>query len=110
MDQTLEPLSLREYLGVLKARKWTILVTTAAIVGAVLSFSFQQTPLYQASARMLVRSVPTDSSGFLQIPNLETESEIVRSEPVASLVLRDLELGEAPTTLLAQLQVQPASQ
>ncbi len=105
-----QPIDLREYLAVLRARKWTIILVTALVVGSALFFSYRQTPLYQASARLLVTGVPTDASGFIPPPNLLTEAEIVTSEPVATLVIDDLELDVSTNDLSRDLTVEPAQE
>lgn len=101
---------LREYLAILKTRKWTIVLVLLLVLGSALAFSFQQTPLYDSKARLLVKGVPTDASGYVQPVNLETEAEIVASEPVASLVTAGLELDVAPATLIGGLEVTPAAE
>lgn len=109
-DQTTD---LKEYLAVLRARKWTIILVTALVVGSALFFSYRQTPLYEGSARLLVKALPADSSRVIQLmqgPNLETEAEIVRSESVATLVIEDLELDVRPEELIAELEVEPAAE
>lgn len=105
-----QPIDLREYLAVLRARKWTILLVLVLVVSSALAFSFQQTPLYDSTARLLVKGVPTNASGFVQPINLETEAEIVASEPVASLVADELDLDVAPATLIEELRVEPAAE
>lgn len=105
-----ENLNIREYLAVLRMRKWTILLVAALVLGSALFFSYRQTPLYEGSARLLVRGVPTDSSGFVPPPNLETEAEIITSEPVALRVVEALDLDSDPQALVTGLGVEPASE
>lgn len=101
---------LREYLAVLRARKWSIFLVTAIVVGSALFFSYRQTPLYAATTRLLVKGVPTDSSGFVALPNLQTEAEILNSEPVALRVISDLDLDIAPRALIDGVEVEPAAE
>lgn len=105
-----QPIDLREYLATLKTRKWTVLLVLFLVVASALIFSYQQTPLYESTARLLVKGVPTDASGYVQPPNLETEAEIVASQPVASLVIDELRLDVTPATLIDRLRVQPAAE
>jgi polysaccharide biosynthesis transport protein len=111
MDQPVaETLDLREYLAVLRTRKWTVLLVVTLVVGSTLFFSYRQTPIFQASARLLIKGVPTDASGFVQPPNLETEAEIVRSEPIAERVVEELQLDHSTQELIASLTVEPAAE
>ena len=105
-----QAIDLREYLEILWKRKWTILLTLTVVVGGTLLFSLRQTPLYSSTARLLVKGVPTDSSGYIQVVNLETESELVASEVVASRIAEDLGLDIPLKALINSLRVEPASE
>ena len=101
-----QPVDLRDYLAVLRARKWTIVLTTLVVIGAALAYSFQQTPLYTSEARLLVKSLPASPNDYYLLPpNLETEGELVSSEPVAQRVAQDLDTNESPSELLDGLSV-----
>lgn len=76
---------LREFLGILRVRKWSILVVTLLVVSAAIFFSSRQTPLYRSEARVLVKAVTATQGSVPQIPNLETERELVTSESVERL-------------------------
>ncbi|HEX2295929.1 MAG TPA: polysaccharide biosynthesis tyrosine autokinase [Actinomycetota bacterium] len=92
-DNAIEPtpLDLREYLGLLRLRKWMILAITALFVGGALFFSYRQTPIYEAHAKVLVKGVPLPGSPIAPLPNLETERELLASQAVADLVDDKLE-------------------
>lgn len=99
-------IDLSQYLGILSARKWTILFVAAAVTAVSLFFSYRQTPLYTSTARVLVKSLPTNPNDFyLAPPNLETEGELAASEPVAVLVKEELGLTDSPQALLNNLSV-----
>ncbi len=75
---------------------------TAVIVTAIaLGMSARQTPVYTATARLLIKQVP-DVNHF---PEAEDEASTVRSDPVAAGVIEDLGLGLSEETLLANLSV-----
>ena len=80
----------REYLRVLRRRKWTIAAGMIVVVSAALLFSFLQTPVYEASTRVLLRpraSVFETPSQQLTNPALvQTEIQLLRSDQVRSLV------------------------
>ncbi|MBA2312125.1 MAG: hypothetical protein H0V97_04900, partial [Actinobacteria bacterium] len=88
-DDLEQPIDIREYLAILRARKWTVLIVVAVVVGIALAYSLRQTPLYSAEARVLVKPI-TSNEVYIPPPNLQTEAEILASEPVAKLVSKDL--------------------
>jgi capsular exopolysaccharide synthesis family protein len=103
-------LGLRDYLNILRTRKWLIFATMLVVVGAALFWTFRQTPIYESTARVLVKN-PTPPGGVSQESdiNLETEAQLAASDPVADLAADAL--GEAKGTsrfLLSGLNVQIA--
>ncbi len=96
---------LREYIGILRYRKWTIAVVIALVMGSALAFSFRQTPIYVSETRVLVQSPATDV-GLTSLPvNLETERALVNSAAVATIVRDNLNLTGSPDVLLGSLDV-----
>jgi capsular exopolysaccharide synthesis family protein len=96
---------LREYLAILRYRKWTILLITMLVVGSALFFSYRQTPIYESETRVLVRSSTPPVGVAPTIVNLETERALVDSAAVASLVQKQLDLPRSPEALLESLEV-----
>lgn len=97
---------LREYLSILRFRKWSILGITALVLASALFFSFRQTPIFEAEAKVLVKPVVVTTTQPIGIPpNLETERALASSVPVARLVIEELGLGEGPEALLGNLEV-----
>jgi succinoglycan biosynthesis transport protein ExoP len=86
---------LREYLGVLRLRKWTILFVAAVVTAAAVFFSSQQTPIYASEAKVLVKAIPLTASGTVSLPNLETERELVLSQAVEEIADERLTEGDA---------------
>jgi non-specific protein-tyrosine kinase len=87
-----------EYLQVLRRRKWTIIIVTVLAVGAAIGFSKSQTPIYQASAKVLLvnsSTQPALGSSSATPPNLSDEIQRLQSPEVAALVRQ--KLGTAPT-------------
>ena len=102
-----EPPHLREYLAVLRLRKWSIILVTALVVASTVVFSFLQTPLYESETKVLVKPVSLSPGTALPtLPNLETERGLVSSVPVAEKVAEDLGLGGEPSGLLGSLDVE----
>lgn len=96
---------LREYVDVIRTRKWTILFVFLLVLGAALFRSYRQTPLYLASTRLLVAGVPTDSTGAVPLPQMTTEAEVVQSVEVAEVAKGLLRVNENPDSLLGGLSV-----
>lgn len=95
---------LREYIAILKARRWTILLVTILVLGAAIGFSATQTPMYTAQARVLVE-IPLLETGVPQLVNLETERQLVDSQTVATLAQDGLGVDNDIESLLAGLTV-----
>ena len=79
-------LDLAEYARVIRTRKWWVVAVTATAVLVALIYSYLQTPMYSAEARILVRAVALSPLGpparqETQV-NLETEKSIVQSTAV----------------------------
>lgn len=104
-DDLEQPIDIREYLAILRARKWTVLIVVAVVVGIALAYSLRQTPLYSAEARVLVKPI-TSNEVYIPPPNLQTEAEILASEPVAKLVSKDLGVQQPASSLLGGVAVE----
>jgi len=102
-------LDLRDYLGVLRRRKWTIGLITVITVASAVAFSFQQTPIYASTAKVLVK--PPTANQYLQnvpvptLASMDTEREVVESVAVAKLAAEELDARTSPTDLLEQISV-----
>lgn len=95
---------LREYIAVLKARRWIIIAATVLVLGATIAFTALQTPLYSAQAEALVE--PVGSLPYLQPGDVETQQQVASSGPVADLVRKDLDYPGTGKQLLSNLQVE----
>ena len=98
-----ESTDLRHYLGVIRRRKWSILVVVATVVAATMFFSFRQTPVYTSSARVYV--TPLNVGTTPSLVNLETEKALIVSSKVASTVKKNLDLAAPADSLLGGLNV-----
>lgn len=92
---------LRDYLNVLRRRKWSIILVVLVSVSVALVASLLTTPVYQGTATVLLQPRSTDtlfnpSTGARNDPsrNIATEIQVLKSEPVRAVV-RD-QLGSAP--------------
>jgi non-specific protein-tyrosine kinase len=100
---------IREYLAILRARKWTIVITACLLLAAALGYSALQTPLYTAGARVLVQPLASPGSTAGAPVDVQTESQVIDSEPVADLVVVDLDTNQSADALLGNLDVRGAS-
>jgi len=94
-------LELRDYLRVLRRRKWTIVTTTVIVVALAVGASVAQAKVYQGVADVLLQPRSTESlfdpsSGQRNDPAraVQTEIQVLRSRPVRDLVRQ--QLGSAP--------------
>ena len=96
-------MALRDYLAVMGRRRTTILLATLAVLATALLASFLQTPVYQSTARVLLRPSLSVGSVQQQEPILvQTEIEVFRSESVENLVRERLG-GSAPKVSVASV-------
>jgi succinoglycan biosynthesis transport protein ExoP len=96
-DAYREGSSLREHLGVVRRRRWVVLQAVVLVPLAMLFFSLRQTPLYQASASVLVNlqnpvqtiTGTSDANGTANPDRvLQTQAELATNPLVARRVLR----------------------
>ena len=88
---------LHVYVSTVRQQKWLIAAVTALVLAVVMIRSYLQTPEYQSQARVLLRS--TTGAFF----NMQTESELVTSGPVANTVAESLDFEGDPSVLLGGL-------
>ncbi len=100
-DTTLE---LRDYLQVLRRRKWIIAITLIVCVGAAFAFSLTQTPVYGTGAKVLLDEslseslfvTPQEGGASSNDISRERANEIeIMSSPEVRQRIRD-QLGRAP--------------
>ena len=85
-------LELRDYLRVLRRRKWIIIVTTVVCVGAAFAMTFTASPSYSASTRILVEGGGGSDEAGLQAQN--NEIQIMLSPEIRQRI--EEQLGRAP--------------
>jgi succinoglycan biosynthesis transport protein ExoP len=101
------PPSLRDYLTIIRFRKWSMLTVMGMVLAAALIYSYRQTPLYESDATVVVKPVTvTAAGGYVPPPNLETEKELAESGAVANIVAKKLRIGGTGGTILGGLTVE----
>ena len=97
---------LKEYLQVLRVRKWTVLGVLALVVVSALAYSLTRTPIYEAEALVQARPTvltTTDPAGTEL--NMETEVQIATSNNVAAIAAGKLGVDQSDPELLENLEV-----
>jgi protein tyrosine kinase modulator len=103
-------LSLADLFGVIRRRLWIILLVVGVLTGAAVAFSLAQTPMYEASIRILVgleRGTTEVPVGVYDLQQLtQTMTEGVNSRPVAEATIQQLGLRITQEEFLANLSVE----
>jgi polysaccharide biosynthesis transport protein len=103
IDATDEQISIVQFWRVLQKRRWLVLISLAAVVVLVTVVSLVLPKRYEASARILLDLEGTDDLGLEQVvmpigldlnTKLETQIRIVRSDTIATSVIRQLALHQ----------------
>jgi succinoglycan biosynthesis transport protein ExoP len=97
-------MDLRDYLSVVRRRKWTIIFGVIAVASSALLASSLQTPVYEARARVLLETPAALFAGNTnyQVPSqVRTELEVLNSAPVSERVRE--KLGVAPRVTAVQV-------
>jgi capsular polysaccharide biosynthesis protein len=113
VDGAEDSLPLREIVRVLRRRLWLIMAVTIVIVGGAVGFGVAQTPMYEASTKLLVGQQqdagdPYNLAGDVQGLQLLTKTlaTAVNTRPMARVVIQQLDLSINPNDLMANVEVQ----
>lgn len=91
-------MDLRDYVAVLRRRKWPIIASVVVVVASAMLFSFLETPVYEGAARLLIEAdQPVFGNGGSSAPDaafVQTQMQVIESQPVQALVRSSL--GSAP--------------
>jgi succinoglycan biosynthesis transport protein ExoP len=92
---------LRDYLQVLRRRKFVIALSVAVVFAVALGVAYMQTPRYAAAAKLLLKQRTSQSVFASQsqayvdpVRSVQTEIEVINTEPVHDIVRR--KIGSAP--------------
>ena len=112
-------MDLRDYLKVLRARKWIIIESVVIVAVSSVVFTLLQPRLYVGQAKVLISSQDAgtallgssigDLSGQTD-RNIQTQAGLIRVRPLAEATIRDLGLGVTPDELLKHVVVTTNSQ
>src|SRR5215210_8105994 len=89
-------LSLKDLFRTVAKRIWLIVLVSTLLVGATVGFTLLQTPMYEASIKILVGQERGLTQNPLEVQGLQqltrTMSEAVNSRPVIEAVIQQLDL------------------
>jgi receptor protein-tyrosine kinase len=110
---------LRDYLSVIRARKWVIIQAVVIVTITALAVSFLQAPVYEGQAKVLISEKDTGAallgnviSEFSSQPErgLQTQVQLMQLRPLAENTIRKLGLKESPEALLKRITISAVGQ
>jgi capsular exopolysaccharide synthesis family protein len=100
----------RDYLAVIKRQAMLLLAITLLGAAAAAAFTFRRTPVYESTASVLVRALPTNAFNpgqrIDQQLNMFNQRQLAQSEPVAQIAAKALGTTAAPAQLLEHVRVE----
>ncbi len=101
-------IGLRQYLDVVRRRKWTVLVVLGLAIGASAVLTIREKSVYKAETTIVVGQgnhlFQAANAGAIQ-PFSATMKELIKSTVVATQVIDDLKLETTPDKLLSRVAV-----
>ena len=99
-----DQLDIQHYLRILRKHKWPITLFTAAVTGLAAYYAFTATPIYRASATLLIEQQQLNVPTIEEVYGLESESsdyyetqfELLQSRNLAQKVVERLDLWDDP--------------
>ena len=95
----------KDYVRVLRRRGWLIILLAVLTAGAAFAFSKMQTPVYEASARLLITSRPDFGQTQAARELRRDFATYLRSSLRAGDVIEELQLDMTPFELLGDAQI-----
>lgn len=101
-----DAIDLREYVVVLKRRKWVVALVVIAMLSIAALYSFTRPIGYTAHAEILIQP-PTSSASFRpdQLVSVSTEASLASSALIAQLAKQDLDTSASVRDLVKRLKV-----
>jgi succinoglycan biosynthesis transport protein ExoP len=105
---------LRDYLAVIRARKWLIVLSVVAVALLAVAISFLQKPVYQGVAQILVTQqnlgitmlgTPSNQLNYQPERDVQTQVRVIQSRGVAEKVIKSLGLSTTYEQLLNRITV-----
>jgi len=110
---------LRDYLNVLRTRKWIVIQAVVSVTLVALVLSLIQSPTYVGQAKVLITNQDTGAAifgtaigdiGGQPERSLLTQVQLMQLRPLAEATIRKLGLQESPEALLSRVTVTAVGQ
>lgn len=110
----MEELDLRDYLYVIRARKWVIIRAVVVVALAALIWSLLQAPVYEGQSKVLISEKGSGAEIFGSIGldissqperGLQTQVQLMQVRPLLENTIRRLGLGIAPEDLAERVTI-----
>jgi uncharacterized protein involved in exopolysaccharide biosynthesis/Mrp family chromosome partitioning ATPase len=96
----IEQIHLSDYLAIIKKRKWVVIIFSLVLVGLITTFSLISTPIYQATAQIIIESQLYPVTNVEETINRDTREQdfyqtqynLLQSRSLALKVIEDLQL------------------
>ncbi|MDX1664226.1 MAG: Wzz/FepE/Etk N-terminal domain-containing protein [Candidatus Promineifilaceae bacterium] len=98
-------MEIQDYIRILKRRGWLVILLAVLTAAAAFAFSKMQTPVYEASARLLITSRPDFGQTQAARSELRNYAEYLRSSYRAAAVIDELQLDMTPWDLMGDMTV-----
>ena len=114
-----ETMELRDYLNVLRVRKWVIIQAVVIVTLAALVVSFLQPKSYQGTVEVLVSEKDTSAAilgtvlpALSEQPEraMQTQVELMQIRPIAEATIQKLNLQMTPDVLISRVTVAAVGQ
>ena len=112
-------MELRDYLNVIRARKWIIIEAVVIVTLTAILLSVLQAPVYQGEAKVLITGQDAGAAifgtaisdlGGQQERGLQTQVQLISLRPLAEAAIKELGLREQPEKLLERVDVSAVGQ
>jgi tyrosine-protein kinase len=111
---------MRRYVDTIRERIWIVVIAVVATTAISILYVATATKTYEASADLLVTPLVTDDPAIHSLPiifessdptrDVETASQFVTNNEVATRVKNELQLSDSPQTLLNKISAAPVAQ
>ena len=112
-------MELRDYLNVLRARKWVVIQSVVIVTLTAVVASLLQPPTYQGEVKVLISNQDAGAAIFgtslgelsgQPERSLQTQVQLMQLRPLAETTVRKLGLKESPEVLLKRVEVTAVGQ
>lgn len=114
-----DELDLRDYLNVIRARKWVIIQAIVIVTLVAVVYSVIQAPTYESEARVLISEKDAGAAIFGSVlaefssqpeRGLQTQVQLMQVRPLLENTIRTLDLGMTPDQLAGRVTISAVGQ